>query len=292
SERGARGGRGRGRGGAGSWGTRDDEDGRDVKRAKVAPTSGGDNSDPDSSSDSDSDSDDDSPPVASSSKVPVEGLFDLKASVEPTAPTRALEGGGRPTIHPSRIQAATEEPRDDAAPPTKEFQVVCKHWRKGNCAQGDNCPFLHSVSLNLVQDCQAFTDFAEHTQLPPNSTTPAMPPKRKRPAPPALPYNPFARSDPFAQLAERDIAHVVSDALYALEFFYQNDWLKGVEARVGELDEEGGIEELAEAPPKIDLLLPEAEEEAIPDTVEHIIEDSLEYFDGSSGDELEISKMD
>lgn len=85
-----------------------------------------------------------------------------------------------------------------------------------------------------------------HPQLPPNSTTPAAPPKRKRPAPPAPPFNPFARPDPFAQLAERDVAHVVSDVLYALEFFEKNAYLVGVEGRVGELDEEGGIEVLEE----------------------------------------------
>ena len=31
-------------------------------------------------------------------------------------------------------------------PAPKRFQVVCRHWRKGNCALGDaDCPYLHHV---------------------------------------------------------------------------------------------------------------------------------------------------
>lgn len=32
----------------------------------------------------------------------------------------------------------------------KRFQVVCRHWRRGNCALGDaECPYLHHVNLSL-----------------------------------------------------------------------------------------------------------------------------------------------
>ncbi|KAL8279144.1 hypothetical protein RQP46_008400 [Phenoliferia psychrophenolica] len=228
---------------------------------------------PRSGRDSD-DSGDDGPPIASSSKIPVEGLFDAPGA-DAAAVSRTPDVGGRPTIHPSRLQAArTEEEAEEskASSAVKEFQVVCKQWRKGNCAQGDNCQYLHS--------------------LPPNSSAPAAPPKRKRPAPPAPPHNPFARPDPFAQLAERDIAHVVSDVLYALEFFQQNDWLRGVEGRVGELEEEGGIEELEElAPPAAGIEELDAPEPLVVEQPEEDggVIDSDEEMDDSGG-ELEISR--
>lgn len=85
------------------------------------------------------------------------------------------------------------------------------------------------------------------SQIPANSA-PRLPPKRKRPAPPPAPRNPFARADPWAQLEERDWRHVVSDVLQVVDFFAKNDFLKGVERRVGEIEEEGGIEDLGEVP--------------------------------------------
>lgn len=222
------------------WGTRDDEDeSRDAKRVKLEPLDRGEAAASGSDSDSDDgDSDDDGPPVASSSKVPVEGLFDDAPA--PDAPPRVA---ARPTIHPSRMQAVKDEEVDAKSAP---------------------------------------------------SSTTSLPPKRKRPAPPAPPHNPFARPDPFARLAERDVAHVVSDVLSALEFFRRNDWLRGVEGRVGELDEEGGIEEL---PPSAAVEVVVAKDESLTDPplgdpVSGIVELDTEDEDDEmySGDELEISR--
>lgn len=50
--------------------------------------------------------------------------------------------------------------------------------------------------------------------------------------------------DPFSQLAEKDISKIISNLLQVLDFLKSNQWLKGVESRVGEIDEEGGVEEL------------------------------------------------
>lgn len=71
-----------------------------------------------------------------------------KAEEEPSA------SAGKPTIHPSRLQqqgeggeaAGTEEDSEKR----KRFQVVCKHWRAGQCGLGDeDCPYLHSVRLSF-----------------------------------------------------------------------------------------------------------------------------------------------
>ena len=90
-------------------------------------------------------------------------------------------------------------------------------------------------------------------QLPPDAPTrptappPPQAPKRRRPAPAPAPHNPFARAfDPFEQLEERDWKHVVSDVLQVVDFLSRNEFLKGVERRAGEMDEESGIEVLAE----------------------------------------------
>ncbi|GAA5837441.1 hypothetical protein JCM9279_005690 [Rhodotorula babjevae] len=112
----------------------------------------------------------------------------------------------------------------------KRFQVVCHHWRRGNCGLGDDCPYLH--------------------EIPPASARPPPPPTRRRPAPPRAPHNPFARppgyADAFSLLEERDYKHVVSDVLQVIEFLGANEWLRGVEMRRGQVDEESGIEVLRE----------------------------------------------
>ncbi|SCV68643.1 BQ2448_764 [Microbotryum intermedium] len=114
-------------------------------------------------------------------------------------------------------------------PVRREFvpRIPCRHFLRGRCAAGDACTFLHAA--------------------PPEGTPPPPTLKngRKRPHPASsTPYNPFARSDPFAQLAERDWKHLVSDVLQVVQFLADNEWLKGVEIRRGEIEEQGGIEEV------------------------------------------------
>jgi hypothetical protein len=132
--RGERGGRGsdRGRGGRGgsSFGRgreRDDDmdNERESKRAKQES----------SSSELDEDDDDDGPPIASTSKLPV-----------PTVEFIATKSVGL-QIHASRLaQTNGEEIAEPETSSIKSIQVVCKHWRKGNCGLGKDCPFLHEVS--------------------------------------------------------------------------------------------------------------------------------------------------
>ncbi|KAM0752992.1 hypothetical protein T439DRAFT_323604 [Meredithblackwellia eburnea MCA 4105] len=224
---GARGGRSRGKGRDREWGQPLGGE-RTAKRIKLDSADNEASSSDSSSSSSDSDSsdsdsgsedidevddEDDGPPEEVSSSKPV-------AEESSRAP-------GKPVIHPSRLLAEDANSDTTATPSStqpKRFQVVCKHWRKGQCNLGENCPYLHT--------------------LPPQSTAPPAATKRKRPAPPAPPRNPFSRPDVFAALAERDIQHVVSDVMQVIEFLGNNNWLKGVETRIGELEEEGGIEVL------------------------------------------------
>ncbi|KAK4050453.1 hypothetical protein OIV83_003523 [Microbotryomycetes sp. JL201] len=150
-------------------------------------------------------------------------------------------------------------------------RVVCKFWRsKGGCGLGDRCHFLHS--------------------LPDKSTQPSKPPvvpTRKRPAPPAPPHNPFARSfDPFEQLQERDWQQVIENVLQVIDFLSENEWLKGVERRVGEMDEESGIEVLDEKK--------EDDGAAIDRKADHVVEKAFaieEDHDSASDNELVITDV-
>lgn len=161
-------------------------------------------------------------------------------------------------IHPSRQLGSTIEGDEERGAEgsllgekitesEKKFQVVCKWWRKGTCASGEDCVYLHSVrplplaSLHRMKKTDRII-----LQLPANSTTQAPPrnlPPRKRPAPAPPAFNPFARSnrDSFSQLAELDIKRSMSEVLQIVDFLKKNDWLRGVEGRVGEIDEEGGV---------------------------------------------------
>lgn len=88
-----------------------------------------------SSSGQESDSDD-GPPLASTSKLIVVDDFVATKSV-------GLQ------IHPSRLATATREAVGEGdLSSTQTVQVVCRHWRKGNCATGKECPFLHEVNCS------------------------------------------------------------------------------------------------------------------------------------------------
>ena len=81
---------------------------------------------------------------------------DDESDVDVDAPVE--EQSSKPTEGNSATPAS-----DSAQPPTKRFQVVCRHWRKGNCALGDvECPYLHSVrSLSLFAlSCPIKADFS------------------------------------------------------------------------------------------------------------------------------------
>ncbi|GAA6020214.1 hypothetical protein JCM10207_004374 [Rhodosporidiobolus poonsookiae] len=247
-ERGARGrGRGRGqsdfgarglgRGGRGGFvGDRSahggDGEGEPVaKRFKgeegAASSSSGssDSEDSDSSGSSSDDSDDDDGP---SEEIGSKAAVEAGEHDEDEEEDEDDEG---PEAEGVKKKEGAEEKHDAENEPPKRFQVVCRHWRSGKCALGDEkCPYLHHLPANAP---------------------PPPPPKRKRPAPPPPPHNPFARpasfsSDPFALLAERDHRHIVSDVLQVIEFLGANDWLRGVEIRPGQVDEESGIEVLGE----------------------------------------------
>ncbi|GAA5972669.1 hypothetical protein JCM11641_002966 [Rhodosporidiobolus odoratus] len=243
------GGRGRGRGGRGGYVGNGREGGAEepaakrwkgeedkfekVKQEGDQPSStASEGSDSDSSSglslsDEDSGENDDGPPEEGSSKREKAALCGEGEDEEHEEDDENDDG---PEEEGTK-QGATGEQGEAAGEPKKQFQVVCRHWRKGNCGLGDEkCPYLHHI--------------------PANAPPPALP-KRKRPAPPPPPHNPFARpasfsSDPFALLAERDHRHIVSDVLQVIEFLGANDWLRGVEIRPGQVEEESGIEVLAE----------------------------------------------
>ncbi|BGP28575.1 hypothetical protein JCM10296v2_000311 [Rhodotorula toruloides] len=198
----------------------------------------------------DSDDSDDGPPEQATTQVEaMDAEMDDDETVEEEG-TGAEQAGEEELVQTLTEDAASEAPR-------KRFQVVCRHWRKGSCALGDDCPYLH--------------------EIPANAPPPPLP-KRKRPAPPPPPHNPFARpagySDPFSLLEERDYKHLVSDVLQVIEFLGANDWLKGVEIRPGQLDEESGIEVLEDrkvveksAPTEEAVVEPEVEDDSDDDLV-------------------------
>lgn len=113
-----------------------------------------------------------------------------------------------------------------------------------------------------------------------------MPPKRQRPVPRAAPHNPFARpSDPFDQLAERDFKHVVSDVLQVVDFLSRNDWLRGVEMRAGQMDEESGIEVLQESTTAIEQV--EVADIHDDESVHVGMEGAVTTFEERDGEQLE-----
>ncbi|GAA5950329.1 hypothetical protein JCM3765_004508 [Sporobolomyces pararoseus] len=180
----------------------------------------------DSGSDLDSDAEDDGPEtIPAVSKEALKALLGDEAEEDDDNDEDADDD--EPVEEQSSKPAEGDLiPAPDSAPPsTKRFQVVCRHWRKGNCALGDaECPYLHSI---------------------PNDQ-PLPPPRRNRPHPRQAPHNPFARpfQDAFQLLEEQDLKHVVSDLLQVVDFLKANDWLRGVEIRAGQMDEESGIEVL------------------------------------------------
>ncbi|GAA5856213.1 hypothetical protein JCM8547_000822 [Rhodosporidiobolus lusitaniae] len=166
------------------------------------------------------------------------------------------EDDGPPEEASTKVEKGeAAEGEEEKKEPEKRFQVVCRHWRKGTCQLGDEkCPYLHHVPANAP---------------------PPPPPKRKRPAPPPPAHNPFARpssfsSDPFALLAERDHRHMVADVLQVIEFLGANEWLRGVEMRRGQVEEESGIEVLGET--KAEELGQETNGKAVVEEVEGELE--------------------
>ncbi|GAA5892104.1 hypothetical protein JCM6882_005696 [Rhodosporidiobolus microsporus] len=234
-------GRGQGRGGArgGYGGARDPRVGGEEEGERAAKRFKGENGEGEKvrkaegevSSSDDSDSDDSSSGSNSSSDSDSDDSDDGDSDDGPPEEESTAKAGADAEGEGERDGAEGGGAKDEGGgKPKKQFQVVCRHWRKGQCALGDEkCPYLHEIPANA----------------------PSPLPKRKRPAPPPPAHNPFARpasfsSDPFALLAERDHRHIVSDVLQVIEWLGANDWLKGVEIRPGQVDEESGIEVLAE----------------------------------------------
>ncbi|GAA5981164.1 hypothetical protein JCM10908_004004 [Rhodotorula pacifica] len=192
-------------------------------------------SDADAEGDDDDDDDDGAPEEMAAKPARV---ADLPADNNNTADSLSVtKEGEQGALSNEPAPPSTNAGEDGGADPEtaaqKRFQVVCRHWRKGNCALGEvECPYLH--------------------HLPPNAGPPP-PPKRRRPAPAPAPHNPFARpagfSDPFSLVEERDYRHIVADVLQVIEFLGANDWLQGVEIRRGQVEEESGIEVLQESGP-------------------------------------------
>ncbi|GAA6022032.1 hypothetical protein JCM8202_004384 [Rhodotorula sphaerocarpa] len=177
-------------------------------------------------SSSESDEEGDDAPEEVGTRFPTKPVEQDVSAAEPSA----LDGATAERLDPSTSAPAAGN-AEGSTEPQKRFQVVCRHWRRGNCALGDaDCPYLHHLTPNAG---------------PPPS------PKRRRPAPAPAPHNPFARpagfGDPFSLVEERDYRHLVSDVLQVIEFLGANDWLRGVEIRRGQVDEESGIEVLQES---------------------------------------------
>ncbi|GAA6013312.1 hypothetical protein JCM11491_006350 [Sporobolomyces phaffii] len=229
---GARGrGRGRGRGGgygAGSGPGREreaDEPARKKLKTEQGPSrssspSGSSSSSSSSSSGSDGEEDSDD----EVSKEALKALLGKEAEDDEDDEGSDADDGPVEEASSRPPGATAEEPPSDPTSATKkQFQVVCRHWRKGQCALGDTaCPYLHTI--------------------PADQPLPA--PRRNRPHPRAAPHNPFARPfrDAFELLEEQEVKHVVSDVLQVVDFLRANAWLRGVELRVGQMDEESGIE--------------------------------------------------
>ncbi|GAA5898973.1 zinc finger CCCH domain-containing nuclear FMR1 interacting 1 family protein [Sporobolomyces salmoneus] len=279
-ERGAGRGRGRGRGGAmdsygsrgrgrGGYGSNPQVRGREpddrveeparkkLKTQDGVESSSGSSSGSDSDSDSD-DSDEDEGPE-SISTVSKEALKALLGDEAEGDDDDDVDGEDDAVEEQSSKPPTNGDPASSAQNSTstqKQFQVVCRHWRKGNCALGDAaCPYLHTI---------------------PNDQPPP-PPRRNRPHPRQAPRNPFSRpfQDAFQLLEEQDLKHVLSDLLQVVDFLKANDWLKGVELRPGQMDEESGIE-----------VLDQSQEKSTEGGVEEVKEDKMKIEEVTKEEDL------
>lgn len=166
-----RGGRGRGRGGAFDSSTRgsgrggyggvrqrtdergEGENGEEPAQKKLKTNDGSSSassSDSSSSSDSDDDSGNDSDEgpeaISTVSKEALKALLGDEAAEEEDDDEQD-EGEDGPVEESSSKPAVDSTDLATTESTTKKaFQVVCRHWRKGNCALGDAaCPYLHTV---------------------------------------------------------------------------------------------------------------------------------------------------
>lgn len=158
-------GRGRGRGGYGMGGQarpRESDASYDAaqepaqKRFKTQATGSGSSSsssDSGSSESSSDDSDDEGPEAISTvSEEALKALLgdEVDASDDDQEQKGRSEDGDRVEEQSSKPTGDSASVTDDAADATathKQYQVVCRHWRKGTCALGDAaCPYLHTVS--------------------------------------------------------------------------------------------------------------------------------------------------
>ncbi|GAA5922949.1 uncharacterized protein JCM15063_003478 [Sporobolomyces koalae] len=198
-----------------------------------------------SSSDSDSDDDDDEGPE----RITKVSKDSLKALVgpddcDPSDDEDSEEEGDEPVEEATskRPNNLDQRSKEVTEPTAKQYQVVCRHWRRGQCALGDSkCPYLHTI--------------------PADQPLPA--PRRNRPQPRGPTHNPFSgafQRDPFQLLQDQEMKHVVSDLLQTIDFLKANHWLDRVELRVGQLDEESGIEVLE--PPRDQVMVQEERQPA------------------------------
>jgi len=172
-ERGARGGRGRGgmdargRGrGRGAYGgenrgtIRERDDSIKVEepvKKKVKVEDQGEGSDSGSSSDEGSDEEGGPESIATSKEALKALLGDDASDDDDDEDEEGDEGVEEVSSKPTAATETTEsEPTSH-----KQYQVVCRHWRKGHCALGDaECPYLHTVRSVLALTLTAHsTDF-------------------------------------------------------------------------------------------------------------------------------------
>ena len=106
----------------------------------------------------DDDDEDDGAPeeMAAKPSTAVASLPTRPVKAEGEASSSAPPLGAHPADRPEQLdsnvagsaagQGEEEGGGGGGGPAPKRFQVVCRHWRKGNCALGDaECPYLHHV---------------------------------------------------------------------------------------------------------------------------------------------------
>lgn len=93
-------------------------------------------------SSSESDEEGDDAPEEVGTRFPPKPVEQDVSAAEPGA----LDGATAERLDPSTSAPAAGN-AEGSTEPQKRFQVVCRHWRRGNCALGDaDCPYLHHVS--------------------------------------------------------------------------------------------------------------------------------------------------
>ncbi|WVF70714.1 hypothetical protein IAT40_005507 [Kwoniella sp. CBS 6097] len=187
--------------------------------------SGSDDGDPSNSSDSSSTTSSSSSDSDSESEI---GSSEADADDENHQQKAKLPSS--PVARPK--EAVESKVVEVAAAATTKTKPICKFFAKnGRCKNGDRCRFAHTKGDNTTAIVTPQSGPApQQAENRPKATLPRQPqPKRA---------NPFERPSMLGSLLANPIENTISQLSQTIRFLVANDFLKGVELKVGDAEDQ------------------------------------------------------